>query len=194
VGRTRRALPAAVVSAVLLVTGCGADGGGTTGAAGWATNGTEGTPSGSSSAGAPTGDKPSDVAGGPEVDPAAPGFPPRPTARRVSREGFTSPTGNIVCQLSRTAASCVIGDRDYAVPAQQGCGSGRSALFSVLTRGPASFGACEGGVVVPRSSLPYGTTGVVGPMSCLDRQTGMVCWNSRTGHGFRVARATYDLH
>ena len=31
-------------------------------------------------------------------------------------------------------------------------------------------------------------------MTCLSRQTGMFCWNSRTGHGFRVARATYDLH
>jgi len=180
---------AACAAAVLLATGCGGSEGGTSGAAGRAADRTESTatPSGA----AP--DQPSDATG-PSVDPAAPGFPPRPTGRRVSRQGFTSPTGNIDCQLERTGASCVIDERDYPVPVPPGCDRRRSAIFTVAASGPATFGACEGGVVVPVSSLPYGTTSVVGPMSCLSRQSGMFCWNSRTGHGFRAARASYDLH
>ena len=43
-------------------------------------------------------------------------------------------------------------------------------------------------------ALPYGTTSVVGRMSCLSRLTGMVCWSGRSGHGFRLARAAYELH
>ena len=189
--RTRLLLVTAVAGA-LLVPGCGADPGGTNGALGRAPDRDAGTPAASESSGST---RATESGGAPEsVDPAAPGFPPQPTGRRVSRLGFASPTGNIVCQMSRTGASCVIGERDYRVPSPEGCVDGRSALFTVERRGPATFGACEGGVVVPGSSLPYGTASVVGPMTCLSRQTGMFCWSGRTGHGFRVARASYDLH
>ncbi len=97
--------------------------------------------------------------------------------------------------MDRTYATCLIGEHDYPVPPRAAdCELDWAPLFSVGTGGNAVFGSCEGGVVVPSTSLPYGTTSVVGPMTCLSRQTGMFCWNSRTGHGFRVARATYHLH
>ena len=177
-----------VVAALLLVTGCGGDGSGTSGSAGRA-------PDRSSSQSTSASSTPPGTQSPATVDAAAPGFPPARSGTVVERREFTSPTGNITCQMDRTYATCLIGEHDYPVPPREAdCELDWAPLFSVGTGGNAVFGSCEGGVVVPGTSLPYGSTSVVGPMTCLSRQSGMFCWNSRTGHGFRVARATYDLH
>jgi hypothetical protein len=193
-------MSAGAVAALLLVAGCGGDSRGTTGAAGRGPDRSSATPTTSapsSEAADPTASGRATAAGetSSRVDPAAPGFPPRRSPTVVRRREFTSPTGNITCQMDRRYAVCIIGERDYPVtPRAADCTQDRAPLFSVRTGGKATFGSCEGGVVGPGSSLPYGTTSVVGPMACLSRQSGMLCWSSRTGHGFRVARASYDLH
>lgn len=177
---------------ILLLVACG---GGTDGSAGdGPTRSAAGDAAASASPGAAG--SPSPTVPTSSVDPADPGFPPAgDDAPTVARQEFTSPTGNIACQLDRTYAVCFIGEHDYPVtPRSDDCAEDWAPLFSVGRRGAATFGSCEGGVVAPGSALPYGTVSAVGPMSCLSRQTGMFCWNGRTGHGFRAARATYDLH
>ena len=52
----------------------------------------------------------------------------------------------------------------------------------------------DGSAGTSGGALAYGTTSVVGRMSCLSRLTGMTCWSGRSGHGFRLARAAYQLH
>lgn len=42
--------------------------------------------------------------------------------------------------------------------------------------------------------LAYGSSITIGPFTCLSRTTGMACTDSSTGHGFRLARASYELH
>jgi len=200
VGRTGLVLAAAV----LLLAGCGGDGAaGTSGArdadgtrtAGTATSSAgPARASGQPASGQPASGQP--ASGQPAVDPAAPGFPPVRSAVVVHRRQFSSPTGNITCQLRRDAAACVIAEHDYpAGDRPDGCAGRWLPLLEVGVSGPARIGPCEAGVVAPSGgALAYGTTSVVGRMRCLSRLTGMVCWSNRSGHGFRLARAAYELH
>jgi hypothetical protein len=114
----------------------------------------------------------------------------------VARRSFTSPTGNITCQLRRDSAACVIAKHDYpASDRPEGCAGRWLPLLEVDRSQPARLGPCEAGVVAPSGgTLPYGTTSVVGRMSCRSLVSGMVCWSGRSGHGFRLARAAYELH
>ena len=185
-----------VAAALLLLAGCGGDGpAGTSGAReadGSQPAGTATSPATTATSSAS--DQP--VADQPEVDPAAPGFPPTRSGTVVSRRSFSSPTGNITCQLTRTDAACVIAEHDYpASDRPDGCTGRWLPLLEVDRSGPARLGPCEAGVVAPSGgALAYGTTSVVGRMRCLSRLTGMVCWSGRSGHGFRLARAAYELH
>jgi hypothetical protein len=174
-----------VAAVMLLVAGCGGDDGGTSGAGPGVGTRPAGT---ASSSGHPASDQPA-------VDPASPGFPPTRSATVVSRRSFTSPTGNIACQLTRDGAACVIAEHDYpANDRPDGCTGRWLPLLEVDLSGAARLGPCEAGVVAPSGgALAYGTTSAVGPMSCLSRLTGMVCWSGRSGHGFRLARAAYQL-
>jgi hypothetical protein len=185
-----------VAAAVLLIAGCSGDGAaGTSGGRG--ADGTRAADTASSSGG-PSGASPAASGASsdqPAVDPAAPGFPPTRSATMVSRRSFTSPTGNITCQLTRDDAACVIAEHDFP-PSDRpdGCTGRWLPLLEVGRSGAARLGPCEAGVVAPSGgALPYGTTSVVGRMSCLSRLTGLVCWSGRSGHGFRLARAAYQL-
>ena len=205
-----------LAAAVLLLAACGGDGSaGTSGgraADGAHAGGTAmspaatGTRAASGQAGSdqaasdePGSDQPASgqaAADQPAVDPAAPGFPPTRSATVVSRRSFTSPTGNITCQLTRDDAACVIAEHDYpASDRPDGCAGRWLPLLEVGRSGPARLGPCEAGVLAPSGGpLAYGTTSVVGRMTCLSRLTGMTCWSGRSGHGFRLARAAYRLH
>jgi hypothetical protein len=196
VGRIRRAAWLLCLGTCLVLAGCGGDGSSRTPQPAAADRGSTGgtatsTPAGSDDAAADSGAQPTTT-----VDPAAPGFPPTQSAVVVHLREFTSPTGNITCQLRREAAACVIAEHDYpASDRPDGCGGRWLPFFQVDRTRAARLGPCEGGVVAPSGgALRYGTTSVVGPMSCLSRISGMVCWSSRSGHGFRLARAAYDLH
>ena len=202
-----------VAAVVILVAGCGGDGSaGTPGApgadgslpGGTATSATGTAPASDQPASdQPASDQPaSDQSASdqpsdqPAVDPAAPGFPPARSAVVVHRRQFTSPTGNIACQVRRDGAACVITEHDYpAADRPDGCTGRWLPLLEVDVSGPARLGPCEAGVVAPSGGvLAYGTTSVVGRMRCLSRLTGMACWSNRSGRGFRLARAAYQLH
>ena len=147
----------------------------------------------SSTPGSPTSAAP--AADQPTVDAAAPGFPPTRSAVVVHVRRFASPTGNIGCQIGRTGAACVITEHDYRAGLRpSGCAGRWLPRLEVDLAHRARLGSCEGGVLDSGRSLRYGTTTVVGRISCLSRQSGMTCWSGRSGHGFTVARAAYRLH
>ena len=193
-GRIRRAAWLLGLGTCLVLAGCGGDGSSGTPQQAAA----DGTHSGGSATSTPAAsdDAASGTAPTTTVDPAAPGFPPTRSAVVVHLREFTSPTGNITCQLRRDTAACVIAEHDYpASDRPDGCTGRWLPLLEVDVTRSARLGPCEGGVVAPSGgALRYGTTSAVGPMSCLSRVSGMVCWSGRSGHGFQLARAAYELH
>ena len=183
-----------IAAAVLLLAGCGVSPGADAdpGAASPASARASSAPVASTTAPAHAG---SDTGAEATVDAAAPGFPPTRSRVVVHQRQFTSPTGNIACQVRRSGAACVITEHDYpATDRPDDCAGHWLPRLEVDIRHRAALGTCEGGVLEAGQALPYGTTTVVGPMSCLSLQSGMVCWSGRSGHGFSVARAAFGLH
>ena len=42
--------------------------------------------------------------------------------------------------------------------------------------------------------LDYGETRSIGPITCRSEPSGITCTDSTTGHDFRIARDSYELH
>jgi hypothetical protein len=65
---------------------------------------------------------------------------------------------------------------------------------TVGRRGRGTF-VCAGDTTLnPQARvLPYGKTSRVGDLSCRSAESGIVCRNTDTGHGFRISRERYRL-
>jgi len=114
---------------------------------------------------------------------------------------FTTPSRNISCQLTDTSptgdgeARCDVAQTTWSLPPKPAdCAGawGGGAAVSGAERARltcASDTAADPGlrVLEYRQAVSYG--GVV----CDSQETGVRCVNRATGHGFRVARASYDL-
>lgn len=122
--------------------------------------------------------------------------PPVITGPTVERAQVSSPTGNIWCSLEY-AVECVVQEDDYPTETARPCEAGdwSDAWFSV---GPDSGarGGCRSDTPFGDRrppALDYGTTAVAQGRACTSETTGMTCWDTRSGHGFRVSRSSYDL-
>lgn len=112
-----------------------------------------------------------------------------PSAQARSWTAFLSPSGNIVCGMSRTAAACEVTVHSWSAPPKpERCAPmaygdrvdlGRRATWPCYTD---SVGNPQGKV------LGYGMQERVGYMLCRSLRTGMLCRNELTGHGFKLSR------
>ena len=114
---------------------------------------------------------------------------------------FTTPSRNISCQLTDTSptgdgeARCDVAQTTWPLPpkpadctgAWGGGASVSGAERAQLTCGSDTVADPGLRVLEYRQAVSYG--GVV----CDSQETGVRCVNRATGHGFRVARASYDL-
>ena len=116
---------------------------------------------------------------------AAPG-----TAAPYRQRGFLSPSRNIGCSLTREEARCDIREHSWSAgkkPSWCHVDWGYGLVVTRRTRWLCASDSAFGDNRV----LPYGHTARIGPETCRSRRIGMVCRNLRTGHGFRIARASY---
>ena len=140
--------------------------------------------------------------GGATVDPSAPASQ---AASGAATDGatsgatsdvatsFASPTGNIACTMSPDGVTCTIANKQYEVPASEGC-TGTTGHTVVLNEADGVTTPCvEGPAPAPASAdtpvLEYGQTQTVGPYTCTSGSNGMSCVVDDTGTGFRVATA-----
>lgn len=122
--------------------------------------------------------------------------PPSVTGPTFERAQVSSPTGNIWCSLVH-AVECVVQEDSYQTMPPQPCEAGdwSDAWFAV---GPDSGvrGGCRSDTPFGDGrppALDYGTTAVAQGRACTSETTGVTCWDTRSGHGFRVSRGSYDL-
>ena len=105
---------------------------------------------------------------------------------------FTSPTHNIGCYVDRTAARCDISHHTYKAPAKPTACPGDWG-DSIEVVGHARF-VCHGDTTLGATYvLDYGHRVRFGNKVCISRHRGIVCKNVRTGHGFRIAKAAYQI-
>jgi hypothetical protein len=114
-------------------------------------------------------------------------------ATSAEPQSFASPTGNIACTMSADGVTCTIANKQFEVPAAEGC-TGTTGHTIVLNESDGLTTPCvEGpapavaGADVP--VLDYGRSQTVGAYTCTSASNGMSCVVDETGEGFRVATA-----
>lgn len=119
---------------------------------------------------------------------AEPVSPAPEDAREMT--SLRSPTGNISCELATDSVSCSVIEHDYSASGVEGCEDGPFSI-TVAAEDPAR--ACGSSFVDDSAdTLEYDDSAVHGDMACTSRFDGMTCWNTLTGKGFMVNRATYE--
>jgi hypothetical protein len=114
-------------------------------------------------------------------------------ATDAGAQSFASPTGNISCTMSPDGVTCSIANKQFDVPAAEGC-TGTTGHVIVLNTSDGMTTPCVEGPAPAVASadvpvLDYGSAKTVGPYTCTSASNGMSCVVDETGEGFRVATA-----
>lgn len=127
--------------------------------------------------------------------PAADGASGAATDGATSSEpqSFASPTGNIACTMSADGVTCTIANKQFEVPAAEGC-TGTTGHTIVLNESDGLTTPCVEGPAPAAAGadvpvLDYGQSQTVGAYTCTSASNGMSCVVDETGEGFRVATA-----
>jgi hypothetical protein len=111
-------------------------------------------------------------------------------------EHFTSPSGNISCLIMTDTEPQVRCDlAESAIPKEHDCGgTGDWGLSVTLVAGHKAAMECISDTVMQPGipTLAYGQKTTVGAITCTSSEDGMHCADT-SGHGFRLARASYDV-
>lgn len=108
---------------------------------------------------------------------------------------FHSPSGNITCAVTITAAQCAL-DESWPLSAAQSRSCEPAALQGAdLQAGLAARFLCATDVLVPGRSgeLGYGYSLSHGPFTCTSATTGVTCRDRESGHAFTVSREEYSF-
>ncbi|MCW2717714.1 serine/threonine-protein kinase [Pseudonocardia sp.] len=108
---------------------------------------------------------------------------------------FATPSRNIDCSMTADVVRCDVITRTWRLPPKPAGCSGAYGDGAVLRgSGQGELSCVSDTVADPALTvLDYGTGVRFGGVVCVSRESGLRCENTSTGHGFRVARASYDL-
>jgi hypothetical protein len=108
--------------------------------------------------------------------------------------GFTSPTGNIGCVMSKGGVRCDIRHHSWkAPPKPKWCDVDYGGGVAVDKKGKAGI-VCAGDTTLNSGPvLPYGSSINRGRFNCESQEAGMRCVNKRNGHGFYLNKQHYEL-
>ena len=131
------------------------------------------------------------AAGAPPIAQAHPG--PAPVYYQ-----FQSPWGNIFCDMDDVTgtpiAQCEIVDYTYPT-LPQSCPQGVGGRFELNQGSPAALVCHSDTVRAPDApTFDYGQSKSLAALTCDSEPSGMTCTDTGTGHFFRVARDSYELH
>lgn len=124
-----------------------------------------------------------------------PGTQDEPTSVATSDEAtsFASPSGNISCTMSPDGVTCQIANKQFDVPAAEGCTGTTGHTVVLNAEGAVATPCVEGPAPAAASAdtpvLDYGRSQQVGDFTCTSGTDGMACVVSASGTGFRVATA-----
>ena len=123
-----------------------------------------------------------------------------PSAHADGLEFFQTPSGNIACAIGPMPdsdfAGCEIRDRTYPVPPRPSPCMGAWGKRFNLHQGAAPEMVCNSDTILAATYpvLQYGQTRSFNPITCESQEAGITCTDTRTGHYFRLARDSYELH
>jgi hypothetical protein len=113
---------------------------------------------------------------------------------------FQSPSGNIDCGVGTlngaSFAGCEIRDHTWVAPPRPAVCEGGWGDRIELDPGSVPALVCHTDTL-RGSGLPtlgYGDSRSAGPITCTSQPSGITCTDAGTGHSFRIARDSYELH
>jgi hypothetical protein len=108
--------------------------------------------------------------------------------------GFTSPSGNVGCIADSAYVRCDISERDWTPPPRPAdCEFDYGQGISLSLGKEAAF-VCAGDTALGGGKpLDYGQSVSVGLMQCDSAESGITCRDTKTGHGFTIAREAYQV-
>ena len=115
----------------------------------------------------------------------------------ASATGFTTPSGNIACQVGPTEARCDIRNSAWPDDTRPGrppdCAGAFGDALAVSGTDRGDF-VCHGDTVFGGGpTLDYGQAARVGGTVCTSRESGVECRIDATRHGFSISRTRYAL-
>jgi hypothetical protein len=125
-------------------------------------------------------------------------------ARASTEYFFQSPSGNITCVLAdyfgqssnAIGVECDVRDHTFQTPPRPAdCRFNFGDRFSLVQGQPAVM-ACHGDSTnMPgEEALAYGDSRSIAPISCDSEPSGMKCTDASSGHYFRAASDSFELH
>lgn len=122
-----------------------------------------------------------------------------PTALAANRTGdltFTSPSGNVTCDLrpagtaTKPQVICAVVDLAQRKPRPASCGLNWAPGIASVTGSDLQVGLCVGGPPLPRygRTLPYGSTLTLGPLVCRGDPRFVACADTSATAGFLADR------
>jgi eukaryotic-like serine/threonine-protein kinase len=111
------------------------------------------------------------------------------------RARFATPSRNIACLVEPGEARCDVRERTWQIPQTPSDCASAYGTGAVVTQGQRGELSCVSDTLVDPSLrvLQYGQAVRLGEIVCTSRETGVRCEDEGSGHGFAVARASYDL-
>ncbi len=110
---------------------------------------------------------------------------------------FSSPSGNIGCQIiPGTSVRCDMLQHTWSPPPRPDYCKSLMAWGQglILKAGGGAHVVCAGDTTMTQDNpLAYGDSITAGSMRCDSAETGMTCRDTGTGHGFTIARDSYEL-
>jgi hypothetical protein len=101
---------------------------------------------------------------------------------------FSSPTGNINCQLGDDDLRCTVAEHNFDAP--EDCEGG--VTFRVSDQGSATID-CSSSVSSQTQQLQYGELTGNTDFACEANEMFFECWSQRTGEGFEIAREYFEF-
>jgi hypothetical protein len=115
---------------------------------------------------------------------------------RADSHYFQSPSGNILCVIDDSSATCDISDSTYQPPPPLDCGNHlpTGSRFTLTPDNPGTI-ACRGDSprVLVQPTLDYGRTISAGTITCDNEPTGLKCTDTSSGHFFQLSKNAYNL-
>jgi hypothetical protein len=119
-----------------------------------------------------------------------------PDATRTSVESqavFSSPSKNIACAMESSYARCDIAERTWSSPPEPAWCEFDYGNGVFLKNGKAALTCTSDTLLGAPRILGYGQAVRVGSTVCASSLAGMRCQDQRTGHGFVLAKESYQL-
>ena len=110
----------------------------------------------------------------------------------IEMNALVSPSGNIHCTLEGDDVACSMADHSLENNTDGQCSNDEPFAVRVGTDGDPQLDCGQSLASDSTQELGYGDSAKSGNVACTSEETGMTCWNTRTGKGFTVARDTYE--